>query len=166
METQRKFVSKIDSVVSANTNRIFNSAQYIYDNANYLLNIFKAPAYKNKVLDAKFSYDKFINNLNIIIRESDEIMFRADVGFNGFDRNNNFPINDSEALKGLEKEKKRLETMKNNISEGNFLDIIDLYKSDRINKTVKEIKNNIKDLNTYFTQCINVVKRNAASKRK
>lgn len=166
MEKQRKFVSKIDSVVSANTNRIFNTAQYIYNNANYLLNIFKAPAYKNKILDAKLSYDKFISYLKVITNESDEIMFRADVGFNGFDRNNNFPINDSEALSGLEKEKKRVATIQRTINEALFMYIADLYGSDRIYKAIKEIKSDTKKLDTYFTQSINVVKRNAASKRK
>ena len=166
MEVQRKFVSKIDSVVKQNRGRMFDAAQNIYYYADYLLKIFKAPAYKNKVQDAKFSYDRFINNLKVVANESDEIMFRMEAGFDGFDRDDNFPINDSLALRGLEKEKKRLETMKNNISEGNFLDIIDLYKSDRMNKAVAEIKNNIKKLDTYFTQSINVVKRNAASKRK
>lgn len=166
METQRKFISKIDSVVKQNQGRIFDAAQNIYEYADLLLKIFKAPAYKNKVLDAKLSYNNFINNLKVITNESDEIMERIQMGFDGFDIDDNFPINDSEALRGLEKEKKRVETIQRIINEALFMDIADLYGSDRIYKAIRGIKNDAKKLDTYFTQSINVVKRNAASKRK
>lgn len=166
MEKQRKFVSKIDSVVKLNRDRMFDAAQNIYEYADYLLRIFKAPAYKNKVLDAKLSYNNFINNLNVIIRESDEIMDRMQAGFDGFDIDDNFPINDSLALSGLEKEKQRVATIQRIINEALFMYIADLYGSDRIYKAIRGIKNDAKKLDTYFTQSINVVKRNTASKRK
>lgn len=166
MEKQRKFVSKIDSVVKQNRGRIYDAAYNIYEYADYLLRIFKSPDYKRKVQDAKLSYDSFISYLKVITNESDEIMARMEIGFEGFDRDDNFPINDSLALSGLEKEKKRVAIIQKTINEALFMYIADLYGSDRIYKAIREIKNNTKKLDTYFTQSINVVKRNAASKRK
>lgn len=166
MEKQRKFTSKIDSVVKQNRGRMFDAAQNIYEYADFLLRIFKAPAYKNKVLDAKLSYDRFISYLKVITNESDEIMARMEMGFDGFDIDDNFPINDSLALSGLEKEKQRVATIQRTINEALFMYIADLYGSDRIYKAIRGIKNDTKKLDTYFTQSINVVKRNAASKRK
>lgn len=145
---------------------MYDAAQNIYEYADYLLRIFKAPAYKNKVLDAKLSYDRFISYLKVITNESDYIMARMEIGFDGFDIDDNFPINDSLALSGLEKEKQRVATIQRTINETLFMDIADLYGSDRIYKAIKGIKNDTKKLDTYFTQSINVVKRNAASKRK
>lgn len=166
MEKQRKFVSKIDSVVKQNRGRIYDAAYNIYEYADYLLRIFKSPDYKRKVQDAKLSYDSFISYLKVITNESDWIMARMEIGFEGFDRDDNFPINDSLALSGLEKEKKRVAIIQKTINEALFMYIADLYGSDRIYKAIREIKNNTKKLDTYFTQSINVVKRNAASKRK
>ena len=100
------------------------------------------------------------------MRESDEIMYWIQGGFDGFDIDDNFPTNDSVALKGLEKEWKRVSTINKAINSTTILDVADLYNSDRINKAIKGIKEGVKKLNTYFTQSINVVKRNAASKRK
>lgn len=166
MEKQRKFTSKIDSVVKLNRGRMYDAAQNIYEYADYLLRIFRSPDYKNKVLDAKLSYDRFISYLKVITNESDWIMARMEIGFDGFDRDDNFPINDSLALSGLEKEKQRVATIQRTINEALFMYIADLYGSDRIYKAIRGIKNDTKKLDTYFTQSINVVKRNAASKRK
>lgn len=166
MEKQRKFTSKIDSVVKQNRGRMYDAAYNIYEYADYLLRIFKSPDYKRKVQDAKLSYDSFISYLKVITNESDWIMARMEIGFEGFDRDDNFPINDSLALSGLEKEKKRVAIIQKTINEALFMYIADLYGSDRIYKAIREIKNNTKKLDTYFTQSINVVKRNAVSKRK
>lgn len=166
MEAQRKFISKIDSVVKLNKDRMFDSAQSIYEDADYILKMLKPLTYRSQVNGDKINYTSCINDLKDIMKESDEILYWIQGGFDGFDIDDNFPINDSKALRGLEKEKQRVATIQKYINGSAISEVAKFYKSDGINKAINSIKDEAKRLNTYFTQSINVVKRNAASKRK